>query len=207
MRRRSRADTPRASNFGFRNFGLLNHCQNDRPDREILRGGIPLSESVVIVDLRDGHEGGADRDEAVGGGRPVLGAAEPVLTGLRVLVVDDEADARDVIAELLGDAGARVQTASSVDEALRSVDASRPDAIVSDIGMPKRDGYSFIHELRTSALHRAQAVPVIAFTAFDGAIDRTLALRSGFTSHVSKTDSTDLATAVASAIGRNVAAS
>lgn len=160
-----------------------------------------------MLNLGDAYEFGAVRNQGDGGDFEMIDATEQVLAGVRVLVVDDEKDARDVIAEVLGDAGARVQTASSVDEALGSVDASRPDAIVSDIGMPKRDGYAFIHELRTSARHDAQGLPVIAFTAFDRGVDRTRALLSGFTSHVSKTDSTDLATAVANALGRNVAPS
>jgi CheY-like chemotaxis protein len=137
-------------------------------------------------------------------GIPGVKIGPRVLAGVSVLVVDDEADARDVIAEILGDAGARVRTASSVVEALAAVDVSRPDAIVSDIGMPFRDGYDFIHELRTSARYRAQGVPVIAITAFDRGGDRKRALTSGFTSYVSKTDSTDLTSVVANALGRNM---
>jgi CheY-like chemotaxis protein len=136
-------------------------------------------------------------------GIPGVNPGPRVLAGVNVLVVDDEADARDVIAEILGEAGARVRTASSVIEALAAVDGSRPDAIVSDIGMPFRDGYDFIYELRTSARHRAQGVPVIAITAFDRGAERKRALTSGFTSYVSKSDSTDLVTVVANALGRN----
>ena len=129
-----------------------------------------------------------------------------MLTGVSVLVVDDEADSRDVIAEILEDAGASVQTASSVDEALGWLDVATPNAIVSDIRMPLRDGYALIHELRTEPRHHAQDVPVIAITAFDRNTDRRRALTSGFASHVSKTDAADLATIVRDAL-RPIAAS
>jgi CheY-like chemotaxis protein len=136
-------------------------------------------------------------------GIPSVRGMGQLLAGVSVLIVDDEEDARDVIAELLADAGARVRMASSVDEALGSLDSadlSRPDVIVSDIGMPQKDGYAFINELRTDVRHSALKMPVVAFTAYDRGSERRRALRSGFTSYVSKTDPGELAGVVASAI-------
>jgi signal transduction histidine kinase/CheY-like chemotaxis protein len=119
--------------------------------------------------------------------------------GLRVLVVDDEADARDWIARVLADAGVDVRTAGSADDALRSIEDFRPQVLVSDIGMPGRDGYALVREVRALPDRAAAATPAIALTAFARAEDRARALAAGYQMHLGKpVDESRLLAAVAS---------
>ncbi|HKX30960.1 MAG TPA: ATP-binding protein [Blastocatellia bacterium] len=112
------------------------------------------------------------------------------LEGVRALVVDDEADARDLVATLLRQCGARVTTASSAAEALallgRSGGQLRPDVLVSDIGMPEEDGYSLIRRVRQLTPQEGGLIPAIALTAYGRASDRIQALSAGFQTHMSK---------------------
>ncbi|WP_236519728.1 PAS domain S-box protein [Sandaracinus amylolyticus] len=104
------------------------------------------------------------------------------LGGVRVLVVDDEPDARDVIAQVLELAEADVSTASSADEALEVMERAPFDVLLSDIGMPQRDGYALIEEVR----RRGIAVPAAALTAFARDQDRKRALAAGYQVHIPK---------------------
>jgi CheY-like chemotaxis protein len=123
--------------------------------------------------------------------------AERLLSGKRVLVVDDDEDARLVLAIMLRQSGAEVATASSVAQAFEIFAAERFDVVVSDIAMPGEDGYALIERLRKSS-----AVPAIAVSAIaTGAEDRERALAAGFTEFVRKpVDPTELASIVASAL-------
>jgi CheY-like chemotaxis protein len=107
-----------------------------------------------------------------------------------VLVVDDEADARELVATLLRHYGARVTAVSSAAEALallKSSDAeTRPDVLVSDIGMPGEDGYSLIERIRRLAPEHGGLIPAIALTAYGRASDRMRALSAGFQAHMPK---------------------
>jgi signal transduction histidine kinase/ActR/RegA family two-component response regulator len=107
------------------------------------------------------------------------------LDGLSILAVDDQADTLAVIHRVLTRAGAEVRTALSVADALTMLRGWEPGCIISDIGMPGRDGYSFIRELRDLP-PPLRTVPVIALTAFARDSDRALALEAGFTDHLSK---------------------
>jgi CheY-like chemotaxis protein/two-component sensor histidine kinase len=130
----------------------------------------------------------------------------PTLEGLRVLVVDDEADARDLIGVILRRRGAEVTAAASVAEALEAVERSRPDVLVSDISMPESDGYELIRELRQRA-SGSGAVPAVALTAYARSQDRERALASGFQLHLAKpVEPDDLILAVADLAGRGTAA-
>lgn len=108
------------------------------------------------------------------------------LEGLHVLVVDDEEDARDLVAELLGQCNVKVSLASNVRDALRLVESVRPTIIVSDIGMPEEDGYVLIRELRALPSSRGGNTPAIALTAYVRAEDRTRTLVAGFNTHLPK---------------------
>jgi len=108
------------------------------------------------------------------------------LEGLRVLVVDDEEDARQMVAFLLEASGASVDQASSAEEGRRSFAAQRPDVVVSDVGMPGENGYAFITSIRQLTLEQGGNVPAVALTAYARSEDRTKALTSGFTNHVAK---------------------
>ena len=118
---------------------------------------------------------------------------------MRVLVVDDEPDARDILRRALLDAGGEVHVAGGVPEALDCVDEARPDVVVTDIGMPGEDGYSLIRRLRARPAESGGRTPAIALTAYARPDDRTRALRSGFQMHIAKpVDPAELIAAVAS---------
>ena len=111
------------------------------------------------------------------------------LTGLRLLVVDDEADVRSVLESLLGAEGARVVGAASAEEAMERLRFQRMDAVLSDIGMPDTDGYALarrIRALRERESATQPSVPLIAFTAFSREEDARRALDNGFDAHVAK---------------------
>ena len=110
-----------------------------------------------------------------------------VLKGLRVLVVDDDADTLELLATLLRRAGAEVATAAGTPAALESFKAGRPDLLLSDIGMPGEDGYDLVRELRE--FERARGGPVtlaVALTAYAAPSDRDRALAAGYQRHVPK---------------------
>jgi len=108
-----------------------------------------------------------------------------LLAGIRVLVVDDDADARDVLQAILAGAGAQVTLASSAGEAMELLSALAPDLIVSDISMPGEDGYWFIRSVRAMPDPHA-GLPAIAVTAYGHPADRATALAAGFDQHVAK---------------------
>jgi CheY-like chemotaxis protein len=123
------------------------------------------------------------------------------LSGLRVLVVDDEADARQLISRVLAECRAEVAVASSAAEGLELVESFRPNVIVSDVGMPEEDGYDFIRRVR--AKRSAKDLPAAALTAFARLEDRKRALRAGFQTHVAKpVDPEELTAVIASLAGR-----
>jgi CheY-like chemotaxis protein len=108
------------------------------------------------------------------------------LAGCRALVVDDDEDARSLIVAILTSAGAKVQTASSVGEALGLFEAARPDVLLADIGMPGVDGYALIREVRRRELASGRRLPAAAVTAYASNQDREHALAAGFDRHVPK---------------------
>lgn len=117
---------------------------------------------------------------------PLVRPPEVSLAGIKVLVIDDETDARDLAKSVLTDAGAEVMTAASADAGLALVKSRRPDAIVSDIGMPDRDGYDFIRDVRSLSTAEGGRTPAVALTAFARSEDRTRAMLAGYQVHVSK---------------------
>jgi signal transduction histidine kinase/ActR/RegA family two-component response regulator len=109
-----------------------------------------------------------------------------LLTGIHVLVVDDEEDARELLRTVFENYGAKVTTAGSAASAVREVDRVAPHVIVSDIGMPLEDGFSLIRRIRARPTHAGGDVPAIALTAYASAADRARALAAGFQAHVAK---------------------
>ncbi|HEV2864536.1 MAG TPA: PAS domain S-box protein [Pyrinomonadaceae bacterium] len=132
------------------------------------------------------------REEAQEGARPAAIETLPAhecperLDGLRVLVVDDEPDARELLAVGLGQCGAEVVTASSAHEALRAMAGGAFDVLVSDIGMPGEDGYELIRMVRALPAGGGGGTPAVALTAYARTEDRLRAMRAGFEMHVSK---------------------
>ena len=125
------------------------------------------------------------------------------LDGLRVLVVDDEADARRILVMVLEQVGATVIAAGSVRAALELLPAARPDVLVSDLGMPEQDGFDLIRQVRDQGLD-ATELPAVALTAFVQTDDARLALLAGFQVHVPKpVDPHDLTSVIARVAGRS----
>jgi PAS domain S-box-containing protein len=108
------------------------------------------------------------------------------LDGVRVLVVDDENDSREVVRRILKNCGAEVTTVASAGEALDALRADGFSVLVSDIGMPEMDGFEFVRQFRASALPSARTLPAIALTAFARTEDRCRAMQCGFDMFVSK---------------------
>ena len=125
------------------------------------------------------------------------------LEGVKVLVVDDEPDARLLIQRLLEDCNAVVITAASVAEALHALVLAPTDVIVSDIGMPGEDGFTLIRRIRSLGDGKS-ATPAIALTAYARTEDRVKAIQAGFQLHLSKpVEPVELVTMVASLARRH----
>jgi PAS domain S-box-containing protein len=126
----------------------------------------------------------------------------PRLDGLRVLVVDDEGDALELIRRVLEGQGAVVSTVRSANDALRVLDSHSPDLLISDIGMPGMDGYQFMRRLR-AAEPKDRRTPALALTAFARPDDRKHAILAGYQAHLAKPfDMAELAIVVAGLVGR-----
>jgi len=166
-----------------------------------LHGGLGLGLSIVrhIVELHGGQvqawSDGANHGATFLVQLPVRAvqhveaatalALEPPLAGLRVLVVDDEADAREIVSTALAQCGARTAAVASAREAMHLITDFQPDVVVSDIAMPEEDGYSLVRKIRALRTQVAN-VPVVALTAFTRPEDRRRALRAGFRHFVPK---------------------
>jgi CheY-like chemotaxis protein len=173
-------------------------------------GGLGLGLAIVrhIVELHGGRVTAASDGDGKGAVFEVLlskcvpadearpaalssGAARPAadrarLDGVRVLVVDDDHDARELLQTILAHTGARVRTAESAAEAMAALAEERFDVLVSDIAMPDEDGYALIRRVRALPRDAGGAMAAVAVTAFAHAQDRMRALAAGFTSWVSK---------------------
>jgi len=183
--------------------------------------GLGLAIVQYLVDLHGGtvhaHSGGAGAGATFTVLLPVLAvralvedtagapARLPRLDGVRVLVVDDHADARRLVETVLRHCGAQVTLAGSVQEALSILRASYMDVVVSDIGMPDADGYALIRRVRDMEREHGGRMPAVALTAYAGPDDRERALAAGFDCHVTKPITpTELAEAVARTARRPV---
>ena len=144
----------------------------------------PEKGSTFVVSLPALETHGVDMRAPADAGREP--AEPPDLSGLRVLVVDDEPDAREVVGEILKSANAAVFGFGSADEALAGLEETAPDLIVSDIAMPGGDGYEFLREVRRRERETGGRAPAIALTAYVRREDRSRALAEGFDRHVSK---------------------
>jgi CheY-like chemotaxis protein len=127
-----------------------------------------------------------------------------VLRCVRVFVVDDEDDTRDLMTVVLKQHGAEVKSFGTAPEALAAIEDARPDVLVSDIGMPHEDGYSLIKKLRRHENQDLGTLPALALTAYASVEDRRRALDAGFQLHLAKPVYPDqLVEAVASLAGKN----
>jgi signal transduction histidine kinase/ActR/RegA family two-component response regulator len=120
------------------------------------------------------------------------------LDGLHVLIVEDNADGREVMSMMIEQAGATVTAAGSVKEALEALESGQPDALVSDIGLPDEDGYALVRHLRDREAERGGFLPAVAMTGFVRPEDRARILAAGFQIHVPKpVDPVELVAAIA----------
>lgn len=157
---------------------------------------VNLPVRAVHLDEGDGEAAGGSDDA------PSLDLTPVRLDGLRVLVVDDEPDARRLLVRVLGEAGAIVTAAGSVVEALAALATANPQMLVSDIAMPVQDGYDLIRQVRGAGLG-AKELPAVALTAFAHKEDRRRVLLAGFQVHVPKPiDPHDLTAVIATLAGR-----
>lgn len=127
----------------------------------------------------------------------------PKLNGLHILVVDDEADARDLLVTILTECGAEATAVSSVQAAIAILENLQPDLLVSDIGMPGENGYDLIRQIRALDAEQGGHIPAVALTAYARVEDRTRALAAGFQMHIAKpVNLTEFVTVIASLTGR-----
>ena len=175
-----------------------------------LHGGTVRAESpgegrgavfTVLLPVAPVYPAGSSEERVHPAARDTLPAFEcpDRLDDLRVLVVDDEPDTREMLKAGLGQCGAVVTTVGSAAEALSEIAKAPPDVLVSDIGMPDEDGYELIRKVRNLRAERGGAVPAIALTAYARTEDRLQALRAGYQMHVTKpVELTELAAVVSS---------
>jgi signal transduction histidine kinase/ActR/RegA family two-component response regulator len=172
------------------------------------RAGLGLGLAIVkhLVDLHEGtivaESGGVGRGATftvtlpaapLSGVVPVSPPAHDLLTppplrldGLRVVIVDDEPDARELVGAILEQQGAIVTVATSAADALRAVEHDRPHVFVSDIGMPDEDGYALLRKIRARTAARERPVPALALTAYAGEQHAQMAAQAGFQRHMVK---------------------
>jgi PAS domain S-box-containing protein len=178
-----------------------------------LHGGVVKAESPgagegttfrITLPLMSVHHELSDAGRA----RPLSGSytltdRQPSLDALRVLVVDDEPDARELIEVVLSGRGAEVVTVGSALEALEEIGRQGFDVLVSDIGMPGMDGYMLIEKVRQLPPERGGRIPAAALTAYAGVEDRMRVLSAGYQTHIPKpVEPAELATVVANLAGR-----
>jgi len=108
------------------------------------------------------------------------------LYGLKILVVDDDVDTRELIEWVLKRVGAEVTAVGSAREALEALEREKPQVLVSDIAMPEEDGYALLKKIRALPPERGGRIPAVALTAHSLVQDRLHSLRAGFQSHVPK---------------------
>jgi CheY-like chemotaxis protein len=136
-------------------------------------------------------EAQVDQAAALGERRAAASTVSPMLRlprldDLRILVVDDDADGRTLTSLVLTQAGANVKSVASVREALQLLEVERPDALVSDIGLPDEDGYALIRQIRQYEAEHGGFLPAVALTGYARADDRARILAAGFQAHVRK---------------------
>jgi CheY-like chemotaxis protein len=122
----------------------------------------------------------------------------PRLDGLHILVVEDDPDGRELMSTVIGRAGARATTVASVRAALEALESLQPDALLSDIGLPREDGYALIREVRAREAERGGFLPAVALTGYVREEERAHVLAAGFQMHIPKpVDLAELIAAIA----------
>jgi CheY-like chemotaxis protein/anti-sigma regulatory factor (Ser/Thr protein kinase) len=151
------------------------------------------------------HDHARDRDRMATPSplQSTIGFAQSDLAGVKVLVVDDEPDSRELVRRVLAECGADIDVAADAHAAVEAVQRFRPHVLISDIGMPGVDGYRLLQKVRALGAQAGGNVPAIALTAFARTEDRTQALHAGFLVHLAKPiELAELVATVAAVVGR-----
>jgi signal transduction histidine kinase/CheY-like chemotaxis protein len=159
---------------------------------------VTLPVAIAQIDAVDGER----VHPRAGSPQPPEGEAAIALNGIRVLVVDDEPDARETIRHVLEHCQAEVLAVGSAAEALSELPRFAPDVLLSDIGMPGEDGYSLIHQVRKLPPEQGGRIPAVALTAYARSQDRRRTLIAGFQMHVAKPVEIQELAAVVSSLAR-----
>ncbi len=166
--------------------------------------GASFTVRLPLVAIRNDHP----NEHSPSANRFAIDCENVNLQGVKVLVVDDDSDARELITRVLKECQAEVSTVGSAKDALELLGALRPDVIISDIGMPEKDGYELIRDVRRLSAEGGGRTPAIALTAFARSEDRARALMAGYQAHLAKPiEPQELLVTVSSAIGRAAIAS
>jgi PAS domain S-box-containing protein len=190
-------------------------------------GGLGLGLAIVrhLVELHGGTIGVVNREDALGAiftirlplpsgelRSEMLPSAtfpsresqpQPNLDALKILIVDDETDALDLISVELAQHGAKVTSVTNAEDALKALGQDTFDVLISDIGMPKMDGYELIQRIRQQEEGTDKRIPAVALTAYARVQDRMQAIIAGFSTHIAKpVEANELVTVVASLAGR-----
>jgi CheY-like chemotaxis protein len=164
--------------------------------------GATFTVSIPMVAARPGLASTIDSTTVAGFDAASIDVDLPSLRGLRVLAVDDVADARELLRVMLEQFGASVRTAGSAKEALEVLTDWKPDVLVSDIGMPGEDGYALIQKVRQLEGEQVRNTPAIALTGYARVEDRVRALSAGYQTFVPKpVEANELSSSIASLIG------
>ena len=183
----------------------------------IARHLVELHGGTIGVENRDDGQGavftirlplpsGELRPEALAGADSALKenqSEQASLEGLAILIVDDETDALDLITVELAQHGAKVTAVTNAEDALKALDQGNFDLLISDISMPKIDGYDLIRQIRKNEAGINQKIPAVALTAYARVQDRMQAIMAGYSTHIAKpVDANELLTVIASLAGR-----
>jgi hypothetical protein len=159
--------------------------------------------SLPMMVAHSSREPKIERRHTTATGSPTMVHRPMRMAGVKVVIVDDEPDARSLLRRLLEDCDAEVHTAETADEAVALVQAERPHVLISDIGMPGEDGYGLIRRVRALSAETGGHTPAVALTAYARAEDRVKAIVAGFQHHLSKpVEPSELIAIVASLAGR-----
>jgi CheY-like chemotaxis protein len=127
------------------------------------------------------------------------------MAGVKVVIVDDEPDARSLLRRIFEDCDAEVHTAETADEAMTLLQSERPHVLISDIGMPGQDGYGLIRRVRALPVETGGHTPAVALTAYARAEDRVTAIVAGFQHHLSKPVEPNELIAIVASLARRAA--
>jgi CheY-like chemotaxis protein len=147
---------------------------------------VALPIPALLLETEGEEAAGARIGEAVASEKDRAGRPQRVLQGVRALIVEDDADGREMLAAVLQQHGASVTQATSAREAMRTLEQTSPDVLVCDIGLPDENGHQLIRRVREMRSPRRAAIPALALTAYAAATDREKALSAGFDLHLAK---------------------